>query len=56
MVKKIKYKNENCYICETCKLIFKEKEFAKKCEKHCKEEGSCNLKITNHAINKSDCC
>lgn len=41
------------YECEECGLIYKEKEWAEKCKKWCKEHKSCNLEITKHAKNKS---
>lgn len=49
MTKKIK----NVYECNDCKLIYKNKKDAKKCEEWCKKNNSCNLEITKHAINKS---
>jgi hypothetical protein len=36
--------------CEECKLIYKEKEIAEKCEKFCKKFNACNTEITKHAI------
>jgi len=47
MVKKI----ENKYQCEECKFFYKDKEWAEKCEKWCKENHSCNLDIIKHAVN-----
>ena len=41
------------YQCQECKLIYKDKKLAKKCEKWCKENKSCNLKITKYAVNKN---
>lgn len=37
------------YKCPECKLLYKEKKWAKKCEAWCKEHKSCNLEITRHA-------
>jgi len=50
MVKEI----NNNYQCEECKLIYKDKSVAKKCEKWCKENKSCNLEITKYALNKTN--
>ena len=49
MVKKIDKKGEEYYQCEECKLIYKERKWAEKCENWCKKNKSCNLKITKHA-------
>lgn len=45
-------KNDLLHKCQECGLEYKEKEFAEKCEKWCKENKSCNLEITKHAVNK----
>ena len=46
MVKKI----NNLYQCGECKLVYKSKRLAEKCEQWCKKHKSCNLEITKHAI------
>ena len=38
------------YVCEECKLKYKEKILARKCENWCRKHKSCNLKITQYAI------
>lgn len=38
------------YQCPVCKLWYKEKRWAKKCEKWCKKHKSCNLRITKNSI------
>ncbi len=38
------------YKCKECGLIYKDKDWAEKCENWCKENKSCNLEITKHAI------
>lgn len=38
------------YLCTECRLSYKERLWAKKCEAWCKEHQSCNLEITKHAI------
>ena len=47
---KDKIKNNKKYFqCEECKLKYKEKKWAEKCEFWCKKYKSCNLKIIKHA-------
>jgi len=41
------------YQCPICKLWYKEKEWAEKCEIWCKEHKSCNLEIIKHSIKLS---
>ncbi len=41
--------NAKTYACPICKLKYKEKEWAKKCEAWCNEHQSCNLDIIKHA-------
>lgn len=36
--------------CEDCKLQYREREWAEKCEEWCLGHHSCNLAITRHAI------
>ena len=50
MVKIIKEDNNELYQCEECGFKYKEREWAEKCEAWCKEHKSCNLEITQHAI------
>lgn len=50
MVKIIKKENKTTYQCEECKLRYKDNKWAKKCEKWCHENQSCNLEIIEHAI------
>ena len=50
MVKEI----EGKYICEECKLSYKDKSWAEKCEAWCKEHHRCNIEITSHAENKGE--
>jgi hypothetical protein len=46
MVKRI----NGFYVCEKCKLKYKEKYWAEKCEAWCRKYKSCNLEITKHAV------
>lgn len=47
-MKEINNSNIIEYQCEECKLIYKEKDWAKKCQVWCKEHHSCNLEIIKH--------
>ena len=38
------------WVCEECGLRYKNKMWAERCEKWCKEHKSCNLEITRHAV------
>ena len=40
--------------CNICKMNFQEDVWAKKCEKWCLENNSCNEEITKHAIQTID--
>ena len=53
MVREIHKNNQEYYICEECKLIYKDKSWAGKCEEWCKKNKSCNLNITKHSIKKT---
>jgi len=50
MVKAIRKNKEKYYVCEECKLKYKDKIWAEKCEDWCKKNHSCNIKITKHRI------
>ena len=49
MVQEIKQKGNTFYGCEECNLIYKEREWAVKCEAFCKKYNMCSLEITKHA-------
>lgn len=36
--------------CPVCKLYYKTKELAQKCENFCRTYKSCSLEITKHAV------
>lgn len=42
----------NGHECKECGLIYKNQSTAKKCQEWCKKYKSCNLEITEYAINK----
>jgi len=50
MVKKMMFKDKKIYECEECKLRYKNRKYAKKCEEWCKKNKSCNIDITKYAI------
>lgn len=50
MVKKIIHKGKEFYQCEECKLYYKTKEIAKRCEDFCREKKACNLEIIKYAV------
>ncbi len=45
--------NEN-FKCNECGLIYKDRKWAEKCEKFCRTNKACSLKITKHSINKKE--
>jgi hypothetical protein len=50
IIKQTKKQGKTFYQCEECKLVYKSKEWAKKCEDWCKENKSCNIEIIKHAV------
>ncbi len=50
MVKEIEKQRRKFYQCEECKLLYEDRSWAQKCQVWCKENNSCNLEITKHAI------
>lgn len=50
MVKEEIKNNRKYYICEACGFIYKEKEWAEKCQEWCNKYNSCNIEITKHAV------
>ncbi|MBI2515123.1 hypothetical protein HYV91_03015 [Candidatus Wolfebacteria bacterium] len=49
MVNAIRKDEKILYQCEECKLRYKERETALKCETWCREHKSCNLEIIKYA-------
>lgn len=49
MVKEIKNGKNVLYVCERCRFIYKEEEWAEKCQNWCKKHNSCNIIITKHS-------
>jgi len=50
MVKEVKKGNKVYYQCEECDMFYDTKKLAAKCEKFCRENKSCSLEITKHAV------
>jgi len=50
MVTQIQQGTETLYQCDVCKLKYRSKETAEKCEKWCTETGTCNLEIIAEAV------
>lgn len=42
------------YQCKECKLVYADEALAKKCEAWCREHKSCNLEITQYAIESAN--
>jgi len=53
MVKEIIDNDDRCFKCEECSFEYSDKEWAEKCEAWCKEHHTCNMEITQHAIESS---
>ncbi|MBI4044270.1 MAG: hypothetical protein HY392_01010 [Candidatus Diapherotrites archaeon] len=45
----VKAKN-NLFQCNECKLFYKDREIAEKCEAWCSKHKSCNIEIIQHAV------
>jgi len=50
MVKKIAKKGRECFQCSECKLMYKDRKLAAKCEAWCRKHKSCNIDIIRHSI------
>ena len=42
---------DKVYKCPECGFLYKEEEWAKKCQAWCAKHHSCNIEITKRAIN-----
>ncbi len=51
-MKNLGSEKQRLYQCNICKLNYKEKEWAEKCEDWCRKYKSCNLAITRHALER----
>ena len=50
MVKEEEYKGKTIFVCEECNFGYETKEWAQKCEEHCRTKHSCSMEITEHAV------
>jgi len=50
MVEETIFKNKKAYKCMKCGWLYRSPSFARQCEDYCKENASCNLELTRHAI------
>ena len=50
MVKQIIKNKKTLFMCEVCKLTYKNKQIAQKCQNWCTKNKSCNLEIIKYAI------
>jgi|TARA_B100001971_G_C18236496_1_gene567617 hypothetical protein len=50
MVKRLIKDGKKYFQCEECLFFYEDKELAEKCEEWCKENHSCNIDITKHAV------
>jgi hypothetical protein len=48
MVKEIVKEGSTCYVCEACGVVYKDKEWAEKCQTFCEQYNGCNLEIKQH--------
>ena len=50
MVRQLKKGKKTYFVCEECNFAYLDKKIASECENWCKENHSCNLEITKHAM------
>lgn len=50
MMNRDEHKLKKLFVCPECGFSYTEAEWAKKCAAWCKEHKSCNLEITQHAV------
>lgn len=50
MVRVLGRDKETVYECGECRLLYRDKEWAEKCQAWCVEHKSCNLEIIKHAL------
>lgn len=53
MVRVVEREGESLYTCEVCGFAYREKDWAEKCQAWCSTHPSCNMKITQHAVERS---
>ena len=50
MVQEINFEGKSAFKCMKCGWMYRDKDWAKKCENWCTKHKSCNLKIAKYAI------
>lgn len=50
MARKIVVGKKEYFECGECNFLYNEAGWAEKCEKWCRENHSCNIEITKHAV------
>ena len=50
MVKEV----DGLYLCEICKLKYKNRSIAKKCEDFCDNKKACSLEIIKHVVEENE--
>lgn len=53
MVRPLKYRGENIYICEVCEFGYVERRTAEECEAFCTKNNACSVEITKNAVYRS---
>jgi predicted ATP-dependent serine protease len=48
MVKEMTKDNATFYVCEACGFLYREREWAERCQAFCEEFHSCNIEIMEH--------
>lgn len=55
MVTEVRKGKETLYRCDSCGLLYREKEVAEKCQHWCKtHDGSCNLEYVQQAVSEDE--
>ncbi len=52
MVREHMRRGKTVYLCEICRLGYRDLETAERCEQHCYSHASCSLEITRKAVYK----
>ena len=50
MVEEVQTNETTLFQCEECKLTYRDRETAEKCQAWCREHNSCNLEIIKDAV------
>lgn len=50
MVEEIKASDGTLYVCERCRIRYRERTWAEKCEDFCSRYNACSIEIVKHAV------